>query len=131
MLVWTLGRSRERLHREFTATTPAASVGSPAVPSSLLERSFRVTAVAEATTFLGLLAATYVKYVHDEPIGVQILGPLHGMLFLGYVLLALSLAPRAGWSVRTTIVVLFGAVVPFGGYAVDRWLARQPLAPAN
>ncbi len=101
------------------------------MPSSLLERSFRVTAVAEATTFLALLAATYVKYVHDEPIGVQILGPLHGMLFLGYVLLALSLAPRAGWSVRTTIVVLFGAVVPFGGYAVDRWLARQPLAPAN
>lgn len=99
--------------------------------SSSLERMFRFTAVAEATTFLALLAATYVKYVHDEPVGVQILGPLHGLLFLAYVLLALNLAPRAGWSGRTTIVVLFGAVVPFGGYVVDRWLARQSLDLVN
>ncbi len=95
--------------------------------SASLERVFRVTAVAEATTFLALLAATYVKHGHDEPIGVQILGPLHGLLFLGYVLLALNLAPRAGWNARTTVIVLLGAVVPFGGYAVDRWLGRQRL----
>lgn len=92
-----------------------------------LERVFRLTAVAEATTFLALLVATYVKYRHDEPIGVEILGPLHGLLFVGYVLLALNIRPRAGWSVRTTVLVLGGAVLPFGGYVVDRWLARRPL----
>jgi len=43
------------------------------------------------------------------------------------VLLALNLAPRAGWNARTTVIVLLGAVVPFGGYAVDRWLGRQRL----
>jgi hypothetical protein len=43
------------------------------------------------------------------------------------VLLALSLARRAGWSLRTTALVLVGAVLPFGGYVVDRWLARRPL----
>ena len=90
-----------------------------------LERSFRVTALAEATSFLALLVATYVKHAHDEPTGVEILGPLHGLLFIAYVLLALTLSSRAGWGVRTTALVLVGAVLPFGGYVVDRWLARQ------
>ncbi len=99
--------------------------------TSSLERVFRITAVAEATTFLLLLGATYVKYGHDEPAGVQILGPLHGLLFIAYVLLALNIAPKAGWSVRTTIVVLLAAVVPFGGFVVDRWLARRPLSLAG
>ena len=94
--------------------------------TSPLARSFRITALAEATTFLALLAATYVKYGHDEPIGVEILGPIHGLLFIVYVLLALSLARPAGWSVRTTAMVVVGAVLPFGGYVVDRWLARHP-----
>ena len=98
---------------------------------SVLERRFRVVAIAEATSFLALLAATYVKYANEEPVGVQVLGPLHGLLFIAYVLLALHLAPRAGWPARTTLVVLLGAVLPFGGYAVDRWLARRPAAPAG
>jgi integral membrane protein len=98
---------------------------------SPLERTFRITALAEATSFLALLVATYVKHGHDEPIGVQILGPIHGLLFIGYVLLALNLARRAGWSVRTTAMVLVGAVLPFGGYVVDRWLARRPARQAG
>ncbi len=99
------------------------------VPS--LERSFRITALAEATSFLALLVATYVKYAHDEPGGVEILGPVHGLLFIAYVLLALNLAPRAGWGVRTTVLVLVAAVLPFGGYVVDRWLARQRVGSAG
>lgn len=91
------------------------------------ERLFRITALAEATSFLALLVATYLKYANDQPVGVQILGPVHGLLFIAYVLLAFKLAQRAGWSVRTTVLVLVGAVLPFGGFIVDRWLARRPL----
>lgn len=93
-----------------------------------LERVFRIVAIVEATSFLLLLAATYVKYGHDEPLGVQILGPLHGALFIAYVALALSLGSRERWSFRTTALVLAGGVVPAGGYAVDRWLSRQRFA---
>ena len=90
-----------------------------------LERRFRITALAEAASFLALLVATYVKYAHDQEIGVQILGPVHGILFLAYVVLALLLASEAGWIHRTTALVLLGAVLPFGGFVVDRWLARR------
>lgn len=50
----------------------------------------RRVALAEATSFLALLVATLVKYSADAPVGVQILGPTHGALFVAYVLMALS-----------------------------------------
>jgi len=68
-----------------------------------------------------------IKYSADQPIGVKILGPIHGLLFLGYVFLALNLSRPAGWSRRTTLLVLLGAVVPFGGFVVERRIARGDL----
>lgn len=88
-------------------------------------RTFRLVAIAEATSFLLLLAATVVKYADGQPAGVKVLGPLHGALFLAYVFLALGLARELAWPTRTTALVLLGAVLPFGGFAVDRWLARE------
>ncbi len=40
------------------------------------------------------------------------------------------LVARARWNVLTTLLVLLGAVVPLGGFVVDRWLAMdtQPSA---
>jgi integral membrane protein len=90
-----------------------------------LERSFRAVAILEATSFVMLLGATYVKYGHDEAVGVEILGPIHGVLFVAYVALAFVLSSQAEWSGRTTALVLAAAVVPAGGFAVDRWMARQ------
>ena len=30
---------------------------------------------------------------------------------------------------RTTLLILLGAVLPFGGYVVDRWLGRREPSP--
>jgi integral membrane protein len=89
-------------------------------------RNLRYVALIEATTFLALLVATAIKYGSDSPQGVQILGPIHGIFFLAYVLLTLNVRPVAGWNGKTTLLILLGAVLPFGGYVVDRWLSRQP-----
>lgn len=88
-------------------------------------RTFRYVALAEATSFLALLVATYIKHAQDAPGGVQVLGPVHGGLFLAYVFIALNLRSVLGWANGTTLLVLVGAVVPFGGFAVDRWLANS------
>ena len=85
-------------------------------------RTMRLVAFLEATSFLALLAATYIKYSNDSPGGVEVLGPIHGVLFLAYVFLALALRADAGWSTGTTLLVLLGAVLPFGGYVVERRL---------
>jgi len=86
----------------------------------------RYIAFAEATSFLALLVASLVKRTGGEEIGVQILGPIHGLLFIAYVVVALNIRHDLGWNGRTTFWVLVGAVVPFGGYVVDWRLLRNP-----
>lgn len=86
----------------------------------------RYIAFAEATSFLALLVAAVIKRTDGGgELGVEILGPIHGALFVAYVIMALRLRPEVGWSWPTTGWVLLGAVVPFGGYAVDWWLLRD------
>ncbi len=83
-------------------------------------KTLRYVALIEATSFLVLLVATSIKHAHDAPAGVKIMGPVHGILFLAYVLIALNVRGPARWSNRTTLGVLLGAVLPFGGFVVDR-----------
>ncbi len=85
----------------------------------------RYIALAEATSFIALLIASFVKRTGDGELGVQVLGPIHGLLFLAYVVVALNIRHDLGWSGRTTFWVLIGAVVPFGGYVVDWRLLRE------
>ena len=85
----------------------------------------RWVALAEATSFIALLVASYFKHQGDGELGVSILGPIHGALFLAYWGVALWLRGQVGWSVPTTLLILLGAVLPFGGYVVDWWLVRN------
>ena len=90
--------------------------------------AFRYVAIAEATSWLILIVATIVKYAAGQPIGVQIMGPIHGVLFIAYVLLALALKRRLHWSVRTLLVVLVDSIIPTGGFIVAR---RSDLDPVT
>jgi integral membrane protein len=87
-------------------------------------KTFRYVALAEATTFLILLVFSVIKHSGDFDGGVTVMGPIHGMLFLAYVVIALSVRDPAGWTGKQTLAVLAGAVLPFGGFVVDRWLGR-------
>ncbi len=90
--------------------------------SSPIVRGFRLVAVLEAVSWLVLIVCTVVKYATTphEQLGVQIMGPIHGVLFIAYVLLALVVRSRLGWNVRTTLIVLVDSVIPFGGFVVAR-----------
>lgn len=85
----------------------------------------RLVALLEATSFLLLLCASLVKRTGGTELGVQVLGPIHGLLFIAYVWLALAIRRDLRWGAGTTFWVLVGAVVPFGGYAVDWKLLRD------
>lgn len=88
-------------------------------------KNFRTIALIEATTFLLLLISSVLKRTSDLDILVKILGPIHGILFIAYVVFALNLRPQEGWTNRQTAAILIGAVLPFGGYFVDGWLKRR------
>jgi integral membrane protein len=88
-------------------------------------KAMRYIALTEATSFIALLIASYLKRQGEGELGVSILGPIHGALFILYVVIALNLRSQQGWSPMTTFWILVGAVLPFGGYVVDWWLVRE------
>ena len=85
----------------------------------------RWIALAEATSFIALLIAAVIKRTGDNEIGVQILGPIHGILFIAYVVNVFAIRTDLDWDGKTTFWILVGAVIPFGGYVVDWWMLRQ------
>jgi len=91
----------------------------------MLTRVLGYVAIAEAVSFLVLLLAMVFKYGLDEPIGVEIIGPVHGALFVGFVLLAVIVGGQARWSWRRFAVVLASAVVPVAGWVVGHRLLRE------
>lgn len=60
------------------------------------------------------------------------MGPIHGTLFLVYVLLALLLRSRLRWSGLTPLIVLAESIVPGGGFlAIRRPDLRESAARGN
>ena len=92
-----------------------------------MKSALRIVALAEAVSFLVLLVATAVKYGADEEAGVKVMGPLHGGLFVLYVLLTIAVAADERWRLKRTLLTLLCAVIPFGGFIADRKL----IGPSN
>ncbi|MBI5310352.1 MAG: DUF3817 domain-containing protein [Actinobacteria bacterium] len=94
-------------------------------------KTFRIIALAEATSFLILLAGSAIKASGGTEAIVQILGPLHGVLFMAYAAIAITGRDDYGLTGKQLAWVLVGAVLPFGGYVVDRWFAKRETAGAQ
>jgi integral membrane protein len=86
---------------------------------------FKVVAVAEALSWAGLLVGMYLKHVAGSTeAGVQLFGPLHGGIFLGYVALVLLLARSLRWSPWVVALGLASSVPPFATLVFEMWASR-------
>ena len=87
--------------------------------------AFRTVAIAEAISWIGLLAGMFVKYVPaTSEVGVQIFGPIHGAVFVAYVVLALLASRLLGWSRGTTLLALAASVPPLATVWFERRATR-------
>ena len=59
---------------------------------------------------------------------VAIWGPIHGALFVIYVILAFDLAYKDRWSPLGTVWVLVSGTIPFVSFIVERQVHRKVLA---
>ena len=106
---------------------PPALSGSltPVVNPAAVVPAFRVVAVAEALSWAGLLAGMYVKHVlGTSEAGVQFFGPVHGAVFVAYVLVAVPTARVLRWSPGTTLLARAAAVPPLVTVWFERWATR-------
>ena len=98
---------------------------SPAPTRPRTRNWFRTIAIAEALSWAGLLIAMLFKWViQDDPHagaegGVPVMGPIHGGIFMAYVVTCLTARSRFGWSTKTTILALASSIPPFFTYVFE------------
>jgi integral membrane protein len=94
--------------------------------SDNLVKAFRAAALLEACSWLGLLIGMYFKYGTDAgEAGVKIFGPIHGVIFISYVVLTFVVARRLSWPIRwTALLALSASVPPFATVVFELWADR-------
>ncbi|PRC43145.1 DUF3817 domain-containing protein [Mycobacterium sp. ITM-2017-0098] len=87
---------------------------------------FRLIAFAEAVSWAGLLLGMYFKYLGSPQteIGVKIFGPIHGGVFIAFVVAALVVGIACRWSLGTWLLALLGSIVPLGSVMFLIWADR-------
>ena len=82
-----------------------------------------------------VLIGVPLKYLADSPGVVTVVGPLHGFLYMVYLVATVNLAFRARWSPVKTVLVMLAGTIPFLSFVAERKVtadeaARQEARPA-
>jgi integral membrane protein len=76
----------------------------------------------EGLSYLAILSVTLGFVSRDF---VSLLGMLHGVLFMIYLLLALVVSNKQQWSIITFLSLFIASVVPFAFIAVEYLISRK------
>lgn len=82
----------------------------------------RLSLIEGFSTLTLFFVAMPLKYIGGIPMAVTIFGSLHGMLFLWLVATFVLAKDRVPLSTGLMLGGIFGAVIPFGPFVVDRRL---------
>ncbi len=86
----------------------------------------RAAGIVEGISFLILVGiAMPLKYFAGMPGAVKIVGWVHGLLFMAFVVLLLIAHGEKRWPLSFTGLVFVAALVPFGPFLIDRRLRRE------
>jgi integral membrane protein len=89
---------------------------------------FKITAILEGISYLTLFAnmlflkpTNFVLYkTLLYPIGMS-----HGVLFMGYILLAFLLKKSQNWDLKTFGIILIASLLPFGTFYIEKKYLRN------
>ena len=96
-----------------------------AVDRAFLKHVRRMGCVEGISTLILFGIAMPLKYMADLPIAVRIAGSVHGLLFVCLVVMLLLAITRIPISKSMALAGIVAAVVPFGPFVFDRWLAQK------
>jgi integral membrane protein len=86
-----------------------------------MKNTFRVISFLEGISYLLLLfIAVPIKYSQGDASYVKMLGMPHGILFMGYIVLAIVIQKQMQWNLKTLGIVVLASVIPFGTFYVDK-----------
>lgn len=75
---------------------------------------------AEGVSLLLLLfIAMPLKYIWDYPEAVEVVGMIHGVLFMAYVAFAIWIYLTLKWSIKILAIVILASIIPFGTFYIE------------
>ncbi|MEN9002238.1 MAG: DUF3817 domain-containing protein [Flavobacteriales bacterium] len=82
---------------------------------------FRIVGFLEGISYILLMGVGVpLKYLSNDPSWVKALGMPHGLLLVGYLILAYLIKDDQKWSLKDFGIVGLASVIPFGTFWVDR-----------
>jgi len=87
----------------------------------------RLLGMLEGSSLILLVfVAVPVKYFLHNPAWVKAIGPVHGILFLLFVITTFQVAIEKEWRFSSiTWKVLLACIIPFGTFYIDRKILRE------
>jgi len=113
-----------------SSADPATSAGpqplTPAVRGALTR--YRVIAYVVGVMLLLLLfVAMPLKYLGDNPGPMNVIGPLHGFLYVVYLLGTFDLFRRVRWSFPRLLLMAVAGTIPFLSFYAERKTSHELL----
>ena len=93
-------------------------------------RRLRLVSAPEAVSFLLLLVCSVLKRTTDFN-AVPVMGMVHGILFVLYVIFWADAWNRTKWSLKTAALYFVLSVLPTGGFFAERKLRREAERAVN
>lgn len=91
-------------------------------------RIFKTIALCEGVSYLVLLANMLItKHAAPELYKMLLfpIGMAHGLLFIGYIILAVMLKVELEWNWRKFGIILLASLLPFGTFYIDKKYLRH------
>jgi len=87
----------------------------------------RLIAFLEGISLLILICiAMPLKYAYSDPWLVKTMGPIHGLLFVFFIVNTLSIGVEYKWKFSTTTwKVLLACFIPFGTFYIDKTILSR------
>ncbi len=88
-----------------------------------MTKIFKFTAISEGISYLLLFANMLLIKPNDMVLYKTLLYPIgmtHGVLFIGYVGLAILIKKRQQWNLKDLAIVLIASLLPFATFYIER-----------
>lgn len=87
--------------------------------------NFRLLGFIEGTSLLVLLLiAMPLKYYAEITWAVPVVGMIHGLLFLAFMVSSLNISHKLNWPIFFWLLVFFSSIVPAGTFLMDLKLKK-------
>jgi integral membrane protein len=105
-----------------------------AAVGSALVRYRAIAYIVGVALILLVVVGVPLKYLADQPLIVATVGPLHGFLYMVYLVASFDVGRRANWPLPRMGLVMLAGTIPFLSFYAERKVTRwvrdaQPAQP--